>query len=182
MADLNWFKLVNDELGHTVGDAVLVEFAARVTAQLGRQWLVARLGGDELAALREGPVDEPALVAEATALAAAVEAPMPVGRRWLELGCSIGLVVTWVPVSLSVLLTRADAALYRSTAVGDRPVLWHPQQDGDAVPSAGDRPALRTRDLRRERFDGQSVLVAFDADLPPASPVVGRARATAGMP
>jgi diguanylate cyclase (GGDEF)-like protein len=182
MMDLNGFKLVNDELGHAVGDAVLVEFAARVTAQLGRRWLVVRLGGDEFAALREGPIDEPALVAEATALASAVAAPMPVGRRWLELGCSVGLVVAYVPVSLSVLLARADAALYRSKAVGGRPVMWQPQQDGDAVPRADDRPALRTRDLRRERFGGRSVLVAFDADLPPTSPVVGRARATAGVP
>jgi predicted signal transduction protein with EAL and GGDEF domain len=174
---------VNDELGHAVGDAVLVGFATRVTAQLGRRWLVVRLGGDEFAALREGPVDEPALVAEATALAAAaVAAPMPVGRRWLELGCSIGLVVAYVPVSLSVLLARADAALYRSKAVAGGPVLWHPRQDDDAVPGAGDRPALRTRDLRRERFGGRSVLVALDAGRPPASQVVGRARATAGVP
>jgi diguanylate cyclase (GGDEF)-like protein len=40
MMDLNRFKLLNDTLGHAAGDAVLVEFAERVTAVLGHQWLV----------------------------------------------------------------------------------------------------------------------------------------------
>jgi diguanylate cyclase (GGDEF)-like protein len=174
LIDLNKFKPVNDELGHAVGDAVLVELAARLT-RLDRRWLVARLGGDEFAAVREGPVDEFDLVAEATALVEIVAAPMRVGRYELRVGCSIGLVIAYQPAELSMLLRCADAALYRSKSLGGRPVLWHPRRDDAAVPRAVDRPAVRTRDLRRARFGGVSMLVAADIDGG-VDPAVGQAR------
>lgn len=52
--DLDSFKLVNDTYGHAAGDAVLVEAARRIEAQLGPNMMAARLGGDEFAVLAWG--------------------------------------------------------------------------------------------------------------------------------
>lgn len=181
MMDLDGFKPVNDAYGHAVGDAILVEFAARLSAALRGRWLVARLAGDEFAAVREGPVGEQHLVAEAKALTEAVAAPMLADRYGLQVTCSIGLAIAHVPAELPMLLQRADAALYRSKGLGGTPVLWHPQHDDDTVPVPGDRPVVRTRDLRRARFGGMSVLVAADAAGGGAGAVVGRARPVAPL-
>jgi diguanylate cyclase (GGDEF)-like protein len=181
MIDLDGFKPVNDAYGHDVGDGVLAEVATRLRARLCRRWLVARLAGDEFAAIREGPADERQLLAEARAAAEAVAAPMVVDRHRLRVTCSIGLVIAYAPADLPVLLRRADAALYRSKGLGGTPVLWHPRRDDDTADPAGVRPAVRTRDLRRARFGGMSVLVAADhaAAAAAGGAAVGRARPVA---
>lgn len=178
LLDLDRFKPVNDVLGHGVGDSVLIGVAARL-ARFDRRWLAARLGGDEFAAIREGPVDEPDLVAEAAALAESVAAPMWVGSHEVRVGCSVGLAIAYTPVELSVLLRRADEALYRSKTLACGPVLWRRQWDDGTVPRVGERPAVRTRDLRRARFGRVSMLVAADAHGGDAGTVIGRAQPAA---
>ena len=49
--DLDGFKLINDTKGHAVGDALLIEVAARLKRSLGSHDVIARLGGDEFAIL-----------------------------------------------------------------------------------------------------------------------------------
>jgi diguanylate cyclase (GGDEF)-like protein len=173
MLDLDGFKPVNDQVGHEAGDKVLVEVGRRLWALLGRRWLVARLGGDEFTAVRPGPVPEPALLAEAARVVAALAVPVHVEGETLNVGCSIGLAATGTPVKLPVLLGRADAALARSKTTG-APVLWHPRIDDDTARRTGVRPVLRTRELRRVRYGDLSLLVAVEA-----GPVVGRARVPA---
>jgi diguanylate cyclase (GGDEF)-like protein len=173
MLDLDGFKPVNDEVGHEAGDKVLVEVGRRLWELLGGRWLVARLGGDEFTAVRPGPVSEPALLAEAARVAATLSAPVDVEGETLNVGCSIGLAATGTPVTLPVLLGRADAALARSKTTG-APVLWHPRCDDDTARRTGVRPVLRTRELRRVRYGDVSLLVAVEA-----GPVVGRARVPA---
>jgi diguanylate cyclase (GGDEF)-like protein len=163
MLDLDGFKAVNDDVGHRAGDRVLVEVGRRLWDRLAGRWLVARLGGDEFTAVRAGPVHEPGLLAQATALATVIGLPVPVADQVVRVGCSIGLAATGAPLPLPDLLGRADAALARSKTTGG-PVLWHPHLDDDSPPRrAGMRPVVRTRDLRRDRFGEVSLLARVPA-------------------
>jgi diguanylate cyclase (GGDEF)-like protein len=162
MLDLNKFKPVNDEVGHRAGDRVLVEVARRLGCQLGDRWLVARLGGDEFAAVRAGPFEQDSLIGEATDLASAIGQPVLVGERVLRIGCSIGIATCDGPLSLPDLLGQADAALARSKYAGG-PVVWHPRSDDDTARGEGVRPVVRTRDLRRVRYEDVSLLVVADS-------------------
>lgn len=89
--DLDDFKPVNDDLGHHVGDAVLVVIADRITASLRGADTAARLGGDEFAVLVEGIGDDDGLDQVARRLIDAIGAPVEVDGRIIRTGVSIGI-------------------------------------------------------------------------------------------
>ena len=91
--------------------------------------------------------------------------PVRVDRQRVEVGAAIGMVSATTPVSLGVLLGRADAAMYRAKHAG-YPVSWDPARDGDS--GSGGRPLLRTRDLPAPRTPGPPVRVAEGSPYEPA--------------
>jgi diguanylate cyclase (GGDEF)-like protein len=117
--DLDRFKAVNDTLGHPVGDALLQAVSARLKAELRETDTVARLGGDEFAILQIA-TDQPR---QATALAQrlieVLGAPYQIGGHKVDVGVSIGIVITVGDDENSgTLLKNADLALYRAKADG----------------------------------------------------------------
>lgn len=117
--DLDDFKLVNDSMGHQVGDAVLVEVARRLETCIRGGDLVARLGGDEFAILLERVADvrETAIVAER--VQEAVRAPMLVGGYEWTTTASMGVALSNGAHELpEVLLRSADMAMYRAKHQG----------------------------------------------------------------
>ena len=119
--DLDRFKVVNDSVGHLVGDELLKEAGARIAAQVPEASLVSRLGGDEFAILLE-PI---ASADEATALAgriiAALDEPIRAGGKDLYSSTSIGIAIAQPHYSTGEELLRdADVALYRAKARGRR--------------------------------------------------------------
>ena len=119
--DLDRFKVVNDSVGHLVGDELLKEAGARIAAQVPEPSLVARLGGDEFAILLE-PI---ASADEATALGgriiAALDEPIRAGGKDLYSSTSIGIAIAQPHYSTGEELLRdADVALYRAKAKGRR--------------------------------------------------------------
>lgn len=117
--DLDDFKLVNDSAGHSSGDSVLVEVAARLRGLLRPEDLAARLGGDEFVLLRPRG-DE----AEAEGLAAqvldALAVPMVVAGQSFVLGASIGITLGTAGASADDMLRDADAAMYVAKREGKR--------------------------------------------------------------
>ncbi|WP_298993019.1 diguanylate cyclase domain-containing protein [uncultured Pseudokineococcus sp.] len=114
--DLDGFKAVNDEHGHHVGDAVLVQTAHRLQENLRPGDTAARWGGDEFTVLCEG-VGAPAGAAVAARLVAALAQPLRVEGHVLVPGCSVGLASASElddPLGEEELLRRADAAMYAS--------------------------------------------------------------------
>jgi diguanylate cyclase len=115
MIDLDEFKAVNDTLGHSAGDDLLVAVAHRLSAAVRAGDTAARLAGDEFAVLFE-PITDPAQVqAMAERLLAALREPVRLGREWVRPAASAGLVVVEGgsrTLSLEEMLRNADLALY----------------------------------------------------------------------
>lgn len=118
--DVDHFKRINDGHGHAAGDAVLVEFGARLKAALRGTDFVARLAGDEFVVVLEGlrAADEAEQVADK--LAEAMRRPMDAGGTALAVTTSIG--IAYLPggarCAPAALLALADQALYATKAAG----------------------------------------------------------------
>jgi diguanylate cyclase (GGDEF)-like protein len=116
--DVDDFKVVNDSLGHLVGDQLLTAVAARVQSQLRSQDTVARLGGDEFAVLLEESQQDDA-VAAAERVLRCLSAPFHLpGGSTVHVGASIGLVTGSGPLAPQELLRDADVAMYRAKGEG----------------------------------------------------------------
>jgi diguanylate cyclase (GGDEF)-like protein/PAS domain S-box-containing protein len=118
--DLDRFKLVNDSLGHAVGDEVLLTVARRLRDQLPRAVSLSRLHGDEFAALVPGIADTDAAMARAEDLRVVLGQPFRLSSgRQLTVTPSIGLVrLADVAGDASELLQDADMAMLQAKTRG----------------------------------------------------------------
>ncbi|AVO39957.1 sensor domain-containing diguanylate cyclase [Simplicispira suum] len=117
--DIDRFKLINDTLGHHVGDAVLQEMARRLTSQLREPDFVARLGGDEFAVLIEETGDVETVVRIAGRLIKALEPAVLAEGHEIAASSSIGIALCDPRYpSAEDLLRNADAAMYRAKING----------------------------------------------------------------
>ena len=114
--DLDQFKQINDQYGHSVGDEVLSVLGERMKSVIRAGDSVARLGGDEFAILLTS-VQEPAEAAiVAERLVERITAPIDVAGRHLLVTASVGIALG---SSGAELLKQADAAMYRAKLHGD---------------------------------------------------------------
>jgi diguanylate cyclase (GGDEF)-like protein/PAS domain S-box-containing protein len=118
--DLDRFKAINDELGHGGGDAVLREFARRLSASVRGTDTAARLAGDEFVAILEGLNTGEEAQVVARKLVAAVRRPFDVDGQPVAASTSIGIAYYDGESVLSPeeLLARADRALYEVKNAG----------------------------------------------------------------
>lgn len=116
--DIDKFKSVNDGHGHAVGDAVIVEFARRITACAREGDLVARMGGDEFLILIEDANDAQAGSKVAEKILARMEQPMHLGALVLNVRSSIGVAHMPQASTAAALLDLADRALYAAKEAG----------------------------------------------------------------
>ncbi len=119
--DLDRFKVVNDSVGHLVGDELLKEAGARIAANVGRRGTIARLGGDEFAVLVENVRAESEVLNVAERVISAMEEPFRVMGKELYSSTSIGVVLCDPGYRTPTEVLRdADVALYRAKAKGRR--------------------------------------------------------------
>ena len=117
--DLDGFKLVNDTLGHPVGDALLCLAAQRLRDCLRATDFVARLGGDEFAIVQAGIATASDAADLATRIVAMLQAPFVLQDQEIIVGTSIGIaIVDAADVKCDTILRRADVALYQAKAAG----------------------------------------------------------------
>ena len=116
--DLDRFKLVNDTLGHGMGDKLLVGVASRIIDCLGPDDIVARMGGDEFTVLMH--IDDPEEVANASAMIInALKEPFVIDGYELHTTTSIG--ISLYPEDgddAQALMRNADTAMYRAKEQG----------------------------------------------------------------
>ena len=116
--DLDNFKVINDSLGHHVGDQLLVEVANRLRDCLRGSDTVARLGGDEFTCLLEEIEQETEATMVAERIGRALAAPVRIAERDVFVSASIGLALNGRRGDPDTLLRSADMAMYQSKASG----------------------------------------------------------------
>lgn len=113
VVDLDGFRPVNDEHGYAVGDTVLVEVSRRIRRAVRKSDVVARTGGDEFAVLCENR-DMVSTSHLARRLSRQITMPVATSAGAVTVGVSIGAAVAVEDESADQLLSRADAAMYRT--------------------------------------------------------------------
>jgi diguanylate cyclase (GGDEF)-like protein/PAS domain S-box-containing protein len=117
--DLDQFKIVNDTLGHTVGDRLLQQIAMRLVACVRAEDTVARMGGDEFTILLADIADHRAASTVAQKVLDAVRQPVIVDEHELYVTTSIGIALYPEDgMDAETLLRDADRAMYRAKDTG----------------------------------------------------------------
>lgn len=158
--DLDNFKLVNDDLGHPAGDALLIQVAQRIVGCVRTGDTVARLGGDEFAVLMEGGTHQSRLIANR--VVQAFDERFTVDGHELLIRPSVGL--AFVPanadISTDALLKRADTAMYsakRSRSGGVH--TFTPNMHRDGADESGD--GVRLLDELRRAIDNVDLTLVY---------------------
>jgi len=117
--DIDHFKPVNDTHGHSVGDALLKAFSARLVHNMRASDTIARLGGDEFTIIMEKVSREEDATMRAARIIAAMQAPFDLDGIKVRVSASIGLAFyQGEDINPAVLLKQADILLYRAKQAG----------------------------------------------------------------
>ena len=117
--DFDRFKVVNDSLGHALGDAMLRAVAERLESCVRPSDSVARLGGDEFVVLLETVAKASEVIRVAKRIQEAFLSPLMVEGHELHTSASIGIVTSTTPYTHAEEVVRdADIAMYRAKAQG----------------------------------------------------------------
>ena len=125
--DLDDFKTVNDSFGHAVGDALLIEVAARLKSCVAEADVIARLGGDEFAILLSEVNDAPSATAAAAAILQSFDLPATLMQPHIGIRASIGTALIQFGADPEAMMRNADTAMYIAKAQGKhRVVMFEP--------------------------------------------------------
>lgn len=118
--DLDEFKVVNDGLGHSLGDQLLQEIAIRLKMVIDPTDFIARLGGDEFGILLENASNLEEAIASVTNIQGCLEQPFKIGNNSeVFVKTSIGIAFSDLgSISPEMLMRNADTALNRAKAMG----------------------------------------------------------------
>ncbi|MGB7412583.1 MAG: EAL domain-containing protein [Thermosynechococcaceae cyanobacterium] len=155
--DCDRFKIVNDSLGHLMGDKLLVQFAQRLTTCVPATTTLARFGGDEFTLLLKNTADAEGAIALVQILLEALTQPFFIDQQELFIGASVGIVMgSSAYEEPEALLRDADIAMYKAKT------LWQKRYQ---VFDAGMRQQVQSQlrletDLRRA-IERQEFLVHY---------------------
>ena len=123
--DLDHFKPVNDNLGHTAGDTLLQMVAKRMSSCVREVDTVARMGGDEFAVILAPVKSQNDILLVAEKIRTALEAPFEIDGNHLKISCSIGCTMYQKDgLNEDVLTQNADRAMYKAKKRGRNKVCF----------------------------------------------------------
>lgn len=115
--DLDRFKIINDELGHDIGDLLLKSVASRLEVAIPPNATAFRLGGDEFTVLQVG-TDESQMESTARSIIASFAEPLILAGKPFVISSSIGIALSDGNDTVSSIMKSADVALYRAKDAG----------------------------------------------------------------
>ncbi|MGF1602597.1 MAG: EAL domain-containing protein [Thermosynechococcaceae cyanobacterium] len=153
--DCDRFKIINDSLGHLVGDQFLVAIAERLQSVLDDNAILARLGGDEFTILLEGLTHYSDAATVANVIQRALSTPFQIDGHEFFITASIGIVHScWGHHTPVDILRDADTAMYRAKAFdsgGSNYQIFDPSMHADAQTSLSLETDLH-RAIERQEF------------------------------
>jgi diguanylate cyclase (GGDEF)-like protein len=153
--DLDRFKVINDTLGHPVGDGLLRAVAARLLAAARTVDTVARLGGDEFAIVQAGLTSVQHAEILADRIVASIQQPFVIDGNRIVVAVSIGISIAHEDdTATETLLKNADIALYLAKSQGRSTYrFFQPEMDG------------KVQELRAGEMELRNALPANDFEL-----------------
>jgi len=119
LLDLDGFKAINDQCGHSAGDAALKEIAARLTQCVRAADSVARIGGDEFTILLNDAHERENVEMVAKKIISSIDQPFNLEGRKARVGASVGIArFPYDAPTGGTLLVVADKAMYAAKAAG----------------------------------------------------------------
>jgi diguanylate cyclase (GGDEF)-like protein/PAS domain S-box-containing protein len=148
--DVDRFKVVNDSLGHGVGDKLIKQVAERLVQSVRSGNMVARFGGDEFVIVVDGPIDVEQALGVSERIRASLVPPFTIDEHELYVSVSMGIAFLDSD-DVELAISRADAAMYQAKEAGrNRAAVFSP--DVEYLP--GER--IRTEaELRRALLNNQ---------------------------
>lgn len=117
--DLDRFKIINDSLGHAIGDELLIQVAKRLKQCMSDGDTVSRMGGDEFSAVLNGLTSTVSVEIVANKILHALTNPFVVQGQQLRISASIGISIFPQDGSdVNTLLKNADTAMYQAKSLG----------------------------------------------------------------
>lgn len=127
--DLDGFKLVNDSLGHSIGDLLLCEVASRLRSRVRQSDVLARIGGDEFAIILTDLTERQNAGSIAASLLECMSTPFHVDGHEITIGASIGISLLENPHQNGIdLLRQADSAMYAAKRGGRNRVAYFTEE------------------------------------------------------
>lgn len=163
--DLDGFKLVNDSLGHAVGDLLLCQVASRLQSRVRQADTLARLGGDEFAVVVAGTRAASDAAQVAAALLEVLAPPFFIEDHEIAIGASIG--ISLFPENGAtplLLLQQADSAMYAAKKLGKNRIAYFSQELGASL---RERQHLETQ--LRSALVNQEIAVWYQPEFDVAS-------------
>ena len=151
--DLDRFKAVNDEYGHSVGDALLIQVAERLNAETRVGDFAARIAGDEFVVVFSDVKHRHTITEAADRIIVVLSRPYEVLGRTLHIGASAGLSLAHeARLSAKELLRTADVALYAAKSNGRGHAFWFDKSMDDDARTRREMTAELAEALRADRL------------------------------